>query len=116
MTPRGTLKRGRSQTLAVLREIAERWHGDPDPLKRWGAQAAAAAIEADGIPPGNSRNAAITRAFGLYGRLDLQQHRIRVAVEGIKSTRARREAVRAAGLLRGIDDATVDQRIRRALA
>lgn len=62
------------------------------------------------------RSAAIVQAFGLSGRLDLQQHRIRATLAGVEGRYERREAFRQAFPgLREASDRIIDGRIRRAL-
>lgn len=117
MSPPRTLNCGRLQSLAMLRQAAEQWRDDPDPLKAWVAERAAALVEADDTRPDQRRRGEIVRAVGLYGALSSQQHRIRTALAGIDGHRERREAFRQAFPgLRDVSDRVIDGRIRRALA
>jgi len=116
MSTPSTLNCGRAETLAEMQQIADAWRDDPDPYKGSVAQMFARAIVAEGMPPGPPRSAAIVQAFGLSGRLDLQQHRIRATLAGVEGRYERREAFRQAFPgLREASDRIIDGRIRRAL-
>jgi hypothetical protein len=109
-------KRGRSETRGQLRRIVDRLRDDADPDMRWIAQRFAAVLEADD-EQGGKRYTAVLDAFGLFGRLDTQQERIRAAVAGIGSAPARRAAFRQAfPRLCNLGDRAVDRRIRAALS
>lgn len=116
MSPPSTLNCGRAETLAMLQQAVEQWRGDPDPLKAWVTERAAALVEADDIRPDQRRRGEIVRAIGLFGTVSSQQHRIRAALAGVEGRYERREAFRQAfPRLREVSDRLIDGRIRRAL-